>query len=343
MPRSSQAGKDGVAVSADEQALPVGAGIDIGRRDPRQDGTRALADIAGQVVLGDQVLHDREHALVEGGVDHLAPARPFPVVQGHHDADDGVQGGQAVADGDAGPGRRAVGLAGDIAQAAHGLADESVAGPLRIGAGLAEARHPGHDQPGVAGSQGVIAHAPLFQGTGAEVLDEDVRLVDEGQGQLPAFRLAQVEGHRALVAPDHGPPGRQALGQGPAPLAHGIALARVLDLDHVRAEVAKDLPAEGPGDEGSHFDDPEVGQGAFHGGIRHVALRFRAADLDHVPISGNRLSDPNMISLFGLRACFALQTFRLKGTGARPQAAGPVNRRSPRGFPSGPTGVCRLP
>ena len=224
------------------------------------------------------------------------------MVQGHHHADHGVQGGEAVADRDAGPGRRPVGLAGDMAQAAHGLADQAVARPLRIGSRLAEARHPGHHQPRIAGGQDLVAHAPFLHGAGAEVLDQDVGLVDQGQGQFPALRLAQVEGHRALVAPDHRPPGRQALGQGPAPLAHGIALAGVLDLDHVGAEVAQHLAAEGPGDECAHLHDLQVGQGPLGGLVGHGALRFRRADL------GRR---PEAVSIAG----------------------------SPRGFPRPPPGV----
>src|SRR5690606_5270377 len=78
--------------------------------------------------------------------------------------------------------------------------------------------------------------------------------------------------HRLLVAPDHRPPGRQALGQAAAPLAHGIAAAGILQLDHLGAEVAEDLAAEGAGDQRAHLDDPQAGKRALGGGFGHGVL-----------------------------------------------------------------------
>jgi len=200
------------------------------------------------------------------GVDHLTLAGLGAMVERHGDAHDGVHGRQAVADGDAGARRRPVGLAGHIAQAAHGLADQTVAGALGIGTGLTEAGNAGHDQARVLLGQHVVAQAPLLHGARPEVLDHHVGLGDQLLGERLAFGFAQVQAHRLLVAPDHRPPGRQALGQAAAPLAHGIAHLRVLHLDHLGPEVAQDLAAERPGDQGAHLDDDEARKRAGGGG-----------------------------------------------------------------------------
>ena len=135
-------------------------------------------------------------------------------------------------------------------------------GALGIGAGLAEAGDPGHHQPGIVPRELLVGETPLFHGPGAEVFDQDVRLADQGAGDSLALRRAQVQRHRLLVAADHRPPGRVALGQAAAPLAHRIADPGVLDLDHLGPEVAEDLAGEGSGDQGAHLEDDQVGEGA---------------------------------------------------------------------------------
>ena len=99
------------------------------------------------VVFGDQRLHHVEHGLIDGGVDHLADAGALAVMQGGQRAHAGVHGRQRVADADADARGRAIGLADDVAQAAHGLADAAVAGALRVRTGLSVARHAHQDQP----------------------------------------------------------------------------------------------------------------------------------------------------------------------------------------------------
>ena len=43
--------------------------------------------------------------------------------------------------------------------------------------------------------------------------------------------------------------------------AHVVARDRVLDLDHVGAEVAQDLAAQGPGEDRRHVQNPNAAQG----------------------------------------------------------------------------------
>ena len=57
-----------------------------------------------------------------------------------------------------------------------------------------------------------------------------------------------------------------------------------------------------------------------HPRLLPIRPRFHAPDvwesrLEHVPISGNRLSEPDMLYLFDLEPSFSLQTVPSKGNG----------------------------
>jgi hypothetical protein len=71
--------------------------------------------------------------------------------------------------------------------------------------------------------------------------------------------VAQVDGHRALVAAQGAEQQRRVAGvQPPAPeLVPG---ARALDLDDVGAEVGQQAAGGGCGDEVPEFDHPDAGQ-----------------------------------------------------------------------------------
>ena len=127
----AQAREHRVLVGADHHDA-IARRIDIRRRDSRQDRAAAFAHVTELVELGDQRLHHVEHRLVDGRVDHLAGAGAFAVMQRGQRAHAGMHGRQRIADADADARGRAVGLADDVAQAAHGLADAAVAGALRV-------------------------------------------------------------------------------------------------------------------------------------------------------------------------------------------------------------------
>ena len=71
--------------------------------------------------------------------------------------------------------------------------------------------------------------------TEAKVLDQNIGTLGEPQQQCLAFGLAQIERDAFLVARIHLPVGADALH---APLAQGVALAWLFDLDHFGAEIA---------------------------------------------------------------------------------------------------------
>ena len=115
--------EDAVAVAGDQHHT-VGAAVGVGGRDARQGRTGRLAHRAKGAVLGYQAFHDVEHRFMERHVDHLALAPiDLAVVEGSEHTDGAVQGGQGVADGDAAAHGHPAGLAGEVAETSHGLAD----------------------------------------------------------------------------------------------------------------------------------------------------------------------------------------------------------------------------
>ena len=256
----AQPAEDGVLIGADDDVPAVPGGIGVGRRDLGQKAACALTDLAGPGVVGDQALHHRHHRLEDGAVHHLATSGLLALVQRQQRAHGALDPGQGVAQRNPHPDRGTVRVAADVAQPAHGFAHRREAGTRRVGTVLAEAGDPHHDQPRVVGRQALVVQAPALHGAGAEVFDQHVGLGCQAPQQVLALGLAQIEGQRLLVAGDHVPPQRFAALVGLAPLAHGVALARWLDLDHLGAEVGQYLAAGGPGDQLAEFEHLEVVQ-----------------------------------------------------------------------------------
>ena len=195
-------------------------------------------------------------------------------MQRHHRADNAVQRGERIADGQIGAHRRPVRIAGEIAQSAHGLADCAEAGLIAIRPGLAEARQAQHDQPGIFRAQAIVSQTPLFHSAGAEIFDHNIGIPRQlAHDRLP-FGQTQVDRDRFFVARLCIPPERGTVMQ-LAPLAQRVS-ARLavgrgrLDFDHLGAEFGKYLPCERAGDELAQFDDLDSIQRLFraHSGLR---------------------------------------------------------------------------
>ena len=125
----------------------------------------------------------------------------------------------------------------------------------------------------------------VLQRTGAKILAQDVGLGGQALQQRRALGPAQVEGDRLLVALFREPGIAVAALAGGAELAQRVALAGLLDLDDLGAELAEDGGGEGPGDEGREVDDADAVERQLvgHGGRkrrsgRHVNRRRRARD-----------------------------------------------------------------
>ena len=134
-------------------------------------------------------------------------------------------------------------MVGQVAQAADRLADDAERRPVAVGAVLAEARDVRDHEARPSPAQHLRAEAELAELPGAEVLDQGIAALDQAQHDPGGLRVLQVERDAALVAGVAGPPERVAV-ELLAPLSHGIT-ARRLDLDDVRAKVAKQPCAEG--------------------------------------------------------------------------------------------------
>jgi hypothetical protein len=103
--------------------------------------------------------------------------------------------------------------------------------------GLAEPGHAQHHQPGIDLVEHVRTEPPLLHHAGPEVLHDHVRLGGQPAQQVLPFGLAEVQGHRVLVARDHLPP--QAVPfPVPAVRARRVALG-MLDLDDLGAAVGQ--------------------------------------------------------------------------------------------------------
>ncbi len=225
--------------------------------------------------------HHLQHRLEQVDVDDLAPA----AVEGDHRGEGGGQRGDLVGEGH----RREEGLAVlarfaiEAGEPAHGFGEGGEAGASGVGARLAEAGDPGHDEVRAAGEQdrGRVEAQPL-QGAGPEVLDEHVGGVDEAEERVAFGRRLEVEGDRALVAPDQLPPEGDVVVGVPPAHAPGAVTAAVgtLDLDDVGPEVPEVPRRPGAGDDGGQVEHPDVGERAVRGRgagyWRHAAIVVRA-------------------------------------------------------------------
>jgi hypothetical protein len=189
-------------------------------------------------------VHDRplgaehpEERLEEGEVDHLARSAGITVVKGHQDHHRARERRHAVSERQWRKRRRSVGLAGDRREAPHRLRERAEPGPSAVRPRLPIPRRPEQDQIRVTVRQTVVAKLPALERPRPEALDHDI-----GGGSKPAegglsVGCAEIECGGALVPPDDLPPHGLAVLL-PAEMAEGIA-AGMLDLDHVRAEVAE--------------------------------------------------------------------------------------------------------
>src|SRR6185436_2095098 len=135
-------------------------------------------------------------------------------------------------------------LAGDADHAALRLEDEIERRALAVGTVLPESRYGAVDDALVALARSLVVEAQAFQGVHAEVLDDDVALLDQLEEQLLPFGLLQIDDDAALVAVQADEIGGLAVLERDAPHAREIARAGRLELDHLRAEVGEHRRAE---------------------------------------------------------------------------------------------------
>ena len=222
----------------EDRDIAVGAAVGVVRRH----GERGMP-VAGAVGHAGVTVHhrtqrrgERDHRrLVHGDLDPLALAGALALHQRAQNAGAEMDARQEVADRRARLGRRPVGVAGGVGDAAHRLDGDVHGREVAIGSVEAEARAAAIDQARVDLAQHLPADAEAIHHAGRKILDQHVGLGDQCQEDLLAARLLEIEHHQLLVGVQHD----QRIGLDLAlAAAHDVALRR-LDLEHARAHEAE--------------------------------------------------------------------------------------------------------
>src|ERR1700730_12771438 len=108
-------------------------------------------------------------------------------------------------------------------------------------------------------SSGMASPQPLDR-AGRQILGEDVGLLDQLLDEFDAARGLEVDRHRFLVGVEDLEIERVVVAGAAGDLAAGIAVPRVLDLDHLGAEPGERLGAGGAGLELGQIDNPNAFQ-----------------------------------------------------------------------------------
>src|SRR5690606_24555890 len=108
----------------------------------------------------------------------------------------------------------------------------------------------------------IPAEPPFLHSTGTKVLDQHVDAAgrDQVADQPAALLVAQIDGHRSLVASHRSPPQRGTLVQ-LSPASQRIADPGRLDLDDLGPEAGEHRPGEGTGDQLTELEHPKSGEG----------------------------------------------------------------------------------
>jgi hypothetical protein len=111
-----------------------------------------------------------------------------------------------------------------------------------------------HHEARIARAEHLIAKSHALDGAGLEVLDHDVRAVDQALDCSETSRLAKIDAHAALVTVAGQIVRAHATVERPPCPAH-IAVRTGFDLDHIRAEIGQHHRAERSRQRAAQFDD----------------------------------------------------------------------------------------
>src|ERR1700677_4499679 len=169
----------------------------------------------------------------------LTSTGAVPDVQGGEDADRREHARADVGGGETGPYRLSRGLTGDAHHAGHRLGHRTVAGRMRARPSLAISADRGIDKPRVSLGERIEAQAEPRSCTGSEVLDQDVRRASQPLHDRTALIALHVDAQAALVTVHREEVRRVLALKRRAPPPGVVAVPDVLDLDHIRAEIAE--------------------------------------------------------------------------------------------------------
>ena len=148
--------------------------------------------------------------------------------------------------------------------------------------GLAPAGDAQDDELRIPPQQIVGTHAPALQRSGHEILDQDLRGIDQPPQKFAAVVALQIERDAALVARINFPENFNALDP---PAAQIVALAGTLDFDDVGAVIGEHMGRHITGDESRQVDDAHTVEQARACGIEYFDLGHGAS-----PGAGRRKS-----------------------------------------------------
>src|SRR3954465_986353 len=201
-----------------------------------------------------------QDAAAHGDLDPLPAARVRALVQRRADRAEQVDRVAGVADLGAGDDRWPVLESGRAHRAAGRLGDVLVRLGVLERAG-AEALQRRVDQPRVELVEVLPGEAEAIHHAGAEVLHDDVGLVDQLAEDLLALVRLHVEGERPLVAVQHREVERVHVGQVAQLAAGDVPAAGLLDLDDVGSHPGQELRADRAGLHVRHVKDADTLEG----------------------------------------------------------------------------------
>ena len=159
---------------------------------------------------------------------------------------------------------RAAGVALGLGDARLGAHHGGVGAPTHPGPGLAVAADRGVHDARVTRRYGLVAEAHSRSHAGAEVLDEHVALLGQGEQQLARLGLVHVEADVALAGVLLDEVAGEAVHPRVGEAGH-VAIGR-LDLDDLGAEVAEHPGAVRPTEHAGEIEHADTGQRAGTGG-----------------------------------------------------------------------------
>jgi len=136
----------------------------------------------------------------ETGANHQAATGALAIVQGRHDSKSPIHAGQQVADGDADTCRILRRRTGQRHQSGLPLGDLVIPRAPTFRAVVSEASDRQHHQPRVDLLQFLHREPQPVQHSGAEVLDQHIRVLEETAQRRMTVLALQVERDRLLVA-----------------------------------------------------------------------------------------------------------------------------------------------
>ena len=150
---------------------------------------------------------------------------------------------------------------------------------VAVGPVLAVAGDRAVDEPGVLLAQALVADAEPVHHAGAEALEQHVGLAHEPQQHLAPGLGLEVDADRALVAVEREEERRAGARLGALVArrrpAHVVAQPRVLDLEHVGAEVGQQPGAEAAGQQPREVEHADAVERAAHEAQALARLRDR--------------------------------------------------------------------